>query len=163
MRSAGIQSNRRAQWAPKRGRPGCRLPLSVFCARSPAMTLSGDVGRSTQRGHSIPVLETKRLTLRAPRHEDVKAIAVLANDRRIAENTTRIPHPYRLADAEEFVANVNRRVGEACFVLMLDGTLIGACGIDPRDEGAELGYWLRAGPWGPRGSHAAGRAGGAQA
>ena len=112
------------------------------------MTLSEDVERSTQREHSIPVLETKRLTLRAPRHEDVKAIAVLANDRRIAENTTRIPHPYRVADAEEFVANVNRRVGEACFVLMLDGTLIGACGIDPRDEGAELGYWLGAGYWG---------------
>jgi RimJ/RimL family protein N-acetyltransferase len=112
------------------------------------MTLSEDVERSTRREHSIPVLETKRLTLRAPRHEDVKAIAVLANDRRIAENTTRIPHPYRLADAEEFVAHVNLRDGEACFVLMLDGTLIGACGIDPRDEGAELGYWLGAGYWG---------------
>jgi RimJ/RimL family protein N-acetyltransferase len=65
------------------------------------MTPSEDVGTSTQRERSIPVLETKRLTLRAPRHEDVKAITVLANDRRIAENTTRIPHPYRLADAEE--------------------------------------------------------------
>ena len=31
---------------------------------------------------------------------------------------------------------------------MLDGTLIGACGIDPRDEGTELGYWLGAGYWG---------------
>ena len=112
------------------------------------MTLSEDVGTSTQHERSIPVLETKRLTLRAPRHEDVKAITVLANDRRIAENTTRLPHPYRLADAEEFVANVNLRDGEACFVLMLDGTLIGACGIDPRDEGTELGYWLGAGYWG---------------
>jgi hypothetical protein len=55
------------------------------------MTLSEDVGTSIQRERSIPVLETKRLTLRAPRHEDVKAITVLANDRRIAENTTRIP------------------------------------------------------------------------
>ena len=73
---------------------------------------------------------------------------MLANDRRIAENTTRIPHPYRLADAEQFVATVNQRDGEACFVIMLDGTLIGACGIDPRDDGAELGYWLGAGYWG---------------
>ena len=31
------------------------------------MTLSEDVGTSTQRERSIPVLETKRLTLRAPR------------------------------------------------------------------------------------------------
>jgi RimJ/RimL family protein N-acetyltransferase len=112
------------------------------------MTLSEEADRSTRRERSIPVLATKRLTFRAPRHEDVKAIAVLANDRRIAENTTRIPHPYRLADAEAFVANVNLRDGEACFVLILDGTLIGACGIDPRDEGAELGYWLGAGHWG---------------
>ncbi len=112
------------------------------------MTPLEDVDTSTRRERSIPVLETKRLTLRAPRHEDVKAIAVLANDRRLAENTARIPHPYRLTDAEQFVANVNQRDGEACFVLMLDGILIGACGIDPRDEGAELGYWLGAGYWG---------------
>jgi RimJ/RimL family protein N-acetyltransferase len=112
------------------------------------MTLSEDVLAETRREHSIPVLETERLTLRAPRHEDVKAIAVLANDRRIAENTARIPDPYRVADAEQFVATVNQRDGEACFVMMLDGTLIGACGIDPRDDGAELGYWLGAGYWG---------------
>jgi RimJ/RimL family protein N-acetyltransferase len=112
------------------------------------MTLSEEVLAETRRERSIPVLETERLTLRAPCHEDVKAIAVLANDRRIAENTTRIPHPYRLADAEQFVATVNQRDGEACFVIMLDGTLIGACGIDPRDDGAELGYWLGAGYWG---------------
>jgi RimJ/RimL family protein N-acetyltransferase len=112
------------------------------------MTLSDEALTETRRERSIPVLETERLTLRAPRHEDVKAIAVLANDRRIAENTARIPHPYCVADAEQFVATVNRRDDEACFVLMLNGTLIGACGIDPRDDGAELGYWLGAGYWG---------------
>jgi RimJ/RimL family protein N-acetyltransferase len=112
------------------------------------MTLSNEVLTETRRERSIPVLETERLTLRAPRHEDVKAIAVLADDRRIAENTARIPHPYGVADAEQFVANVNRRDDEACFVLMLNGTLIGACGIDARDDGAELGYWLGAGYWG---------------
>jgi RimJ/RimL family protein N-acetyltransferase len=132
----------------EKGETGMPAPLFAFIRRSPEMTLSEDVDTSTQRERSIPVLETKRLTLRAPRHEDVKAITMLANDRRIAENTARIPHPYRLADAEQFVANVNRRDGEACFVLMLDGTLIGACGIDPRDEGAELGYWLGASYWG---------------
>jgi RimJ/RimL family protein N-acetyltransferase len=47
-----------------------------------------------------PVLETERLILRAPRLADSKAIATLVNDRRIAENTARIPHPYSLADAK---------------------------------------------------------------
>jgi RimJ/RimL family protein N-acetyltransferase len=112
------------------------------------MTLSEEVLADTRRERCIPVLETERLTLRAPRHEDVKAIAVLANDRRIAENTARIPHPYRVADAEQFVSTVNQRDGETCFVLMLNGTLIGACGIDPRDDGVELGYWLGVGYWG---------------
>jgi RimJ/RimL family protein N-acetyltransferase len=112
------------------------------------MTLSDEVFTDSRRERCIPVLETERLTLRAPRHEDVKAIAVLANDRRIAENTARIPHPYCVADAEQFVTTVNQRDGETCFVLMLNGTLIGACGIDPRDDGAELGYWLGAGYWG---------------
>jgi RimJ/RimL family protein N-acetyltransferase len=57
------------------------------------MTLSEEVLAATRRERSIPVLETERLTLRAPCHEDVKAIAALANDRRLAENTTRIPYP----------------------------------------------------------------------
>ena len=111
------------------------------------MTLSEQV-HATPRERCIPVLETERLTLRVPRLEDVKAIAVLANDRRIAENTARMPHPYGVDDAEQFVSAVNRRDGEACFVIMLDGTLIGVCGIDPRDDGAELGYWLGRGYWG---------------
>jgi hypothetical protein len=38
---------------------------------------------------SIPVLETERLQLRAPHLGDVKIVAALANDRRIAENTAK--------------------------------------------------------------------------
>jgi len=112
------------------------------------MTLLEDVFDETRRERCIPVLETERLTLRAPRHEDVKVIAVLANDRRIAENTARIPHPYGVGDAEQFVTAVNKRDGEACFVIMLDETLIGACGIEPREDALELGYWLGARFWG---------------
>ena len=48
---------------------------------------------STLREASSCVLETERLTLRRPTLADVKAIAQLANDRRIAENTRRLPHP----------------------------------------------------------------------
>ena len=60
------------------------------------MTLQ-EIPSESFRERSIPVLETERLVLRAPRLGDVKAVAVLANDRRIAENTARIPHPYRAA------------------------------------------------------------------
>ena len=111
------------------------------------MTLPEEV-LETARERCIPVLATERLTLKVPRREDVKAIAGLANDRRVAINTARIPHPYRLADAEQFVGAVNGREGEACFVIMLGDTLIGACGIDPREDAPELGYWLGARYWG---------------
>ena len=98
---------------------------------------------------SIPVLETKRLALRAPRLGDAKTVAALANDRRIAENTARIPHPYKVADAEGFITGVNKAGGEAAFLITLhDDTIIGAVGLANQDSTPELGYWLGAAYWG---------------
>lgn len=101
-------------------------------------------------GRSIAVLETKRLVLRAPQLVDAKAVAAIANDRRIAENTARIPHPYRMADAEGWIAGSNTQPGEATFLIALaDGTVVGGCGFDLRDGTApEIGYWLGARHWG---------------
>ena len=95
----------------------------------------------------IPVLETERLVLRAPRLADAKAIARHVNDRRIAENTARIPHPYGVADAEQFLAEVNRQDGKATFAIVLKGEIIGMCGLEPREAAAELGYWLGVPYW----------------
>ena len=97
----------------------------------------------------IAVLETKRLVLRAPRLEDAKAIAAIANDRRIAENTARIPHPYRQSDAEAWIAGTNLEPGEETYAITLGGTIIGGCGFDLRDGPTpEIGYWLGAKHWG---------------
>jgi len=112
------------------------------------MTLTEDAVKPTQRERSIPILETERLMLRAPRHEDAKAIARVVNDRRITENTSRIPHPYGLDDAKEFIGAVNRRDGEAAFIILFEGRLIGGCGVDPREDGPEIGYWLGVPHWG---------------
>jgi RimJ/RimL family protein N-acetyltransferase len=119
------------------------------------MTLLEPIAAESLREASIPVLETERLVLRAPRLEDAERIAMLANERRIAENTARIPHPYALADAEAFLAAANRSDRETAFLIALaDGTLIGACGLELREgPGAagtmpELGYWLGAAYWG---------------
>jgi RimJ/RimL family protein N-acetyltransferase len=87
------------------------------------------------RAVSVPVLETTRLSLRAPCREDAKALAALANEFRVAVNTARLPHPYRVEEADEFIAAANAREGEACFVVIRDGRLIGACSIDPRERG----------------------------
>jgi RimJ/RimL family protein N-acetyltransferase len=114
------------------------------------MTLLEELPRGSFRERSIPVLETKRLTLRAPRLKDAKAVAVLANDRRIAENTARIPHPYKLTDAESFSAGTNTADGEAVFlVTQRDGSVMGACGVTVADgQPPELGYWLGVPFWG---------------
>jgi RimJ/RimL family protein N-acetyltransferase len=112
------------------------------------MTLSAEAFGQTRRERGIAVLETARLTLRPPCRSDVKAIVKLANDRRIAENTARIPHPYSVAHAREFIGSVNKRAGEACFLVTLDDAPIGACGIDPRQDGPEIGYWLGVQYWG---------------
>ena len=102
--------------------------------------------RAKQR--SIPVLETERLRLRAPRRGDIEVLARLANERRVAENTARIPHPYGIDDAEQFIAAVNRQDGEATFVIMLDGEPIGVGSVEPRESGPEIGYWLGVPYWG---------------
>jgi RimJ/RimL family protein N-acetyltransferase len=113
------------------------------------MTLLEEIPSETFHEASIPVLETERLTLRAPRFADAKTVATLANDRRIAENTARIPHPYNTSDAEGFIAGANKAGGECVFLITLrDGTVIGACGIVRQDGAPELGYWLGVGYWG---------------
>jgi RimJ/RimL family protein N-acetyltransferase len=114
------------------------------------MTLLEERPAEALREQSIPVLETERLILRPPRLEDAKAIAALANDRRIAENTARIPHPYRVADAEAFIAGVNVPGGETVFLITdLGDTILGGCGVGVLDgQGPELGYWLGVAFWG---------------
>ena len=76
-------------------------------------------------------------------------MVALANDRRIAENTARIPHPYKLADAECFIGGANKGAADAVFLITLhDRTIIGACGVTALDDQAELGYWLGVPYWG---------------
>ena len=95
------------------------------------------------------VLETERLTLRRPTLADVKAIARLANDRRIAENTRRLPHPYLQEHAVEFVRAIAEDRRETVFLIENNFTPIGMTGIDWREQDApELGYWLGVEYWG---------------
>jgi len=114
------------------------------------MTLLDGVAADAFLNTKLPVLETARLVLRAPQLDDAEALTSLINDRRIAENTARIPHPYTLADAEGFIASANKENGRASFVTTLaDGTIIGGCGVG-RLSGTdpEIGYWLGVPYWG---------------
>ncbi len=112
------------------------------------MTRATEVLARSDEARGIPVLKTERLTLRAPHLDDAKAMARFAGDRRVAENTARIPHPFTVDDAEQFIAEVNTDAGEAIFVITREGEVIGACGVEPRAGGAEIGYWLGVPFWG---------------
>ncbi len=53
-----------------------------------------------------PQLQSERLTLRAPETADAHAIAHLANNINVASKLSRMPHPYTVADAANFIARV---------------------------------------------------------
>jgi RimJ/RimL family protein N-acetyltransferase len=108
-----------------------------------------DIPTPALREPSRGVLETERLTLRRPTLADVKAIARLANDRRIAENTRRLPHPYSQDHAVEFVRGTASDRREAAFLIESNHAPIGMTGINWRDQDTpELGYWLGVEYWG---------------
>ena len=95
------------------------------------------------------VLETERLLLRRPTLADVKAIAGLANDRRIAENTRRLPHPYLQDHAVDFVRAIARAGNDVAFLIENNFVPIGMVGLNfGTRETPELGYWLGVEHWG---------------
>jgi len=100
---------------------------------------------------SVPILESERLVLRAPQLADAPAIAALANNRRVAEMTASIPYPYRLADAEAWIAGLPEKSPGFVFALFerKGGAFVGACGYGIRDEAIpEIGYWIGEPLWG---------------
>ena len=115
------------------------------------MTLLEEIPSETFCEACIPVLETKRLAMRAPTLADAKSVATLANDRRIAENSARIPFPYQLADAESFIAGANKGGGEFAFVItMHDETVVGVIALTRHElsQELELCLWLGVAYWG---------------
>ncbi|WNV07595.1 GNAT family N-acetyltransferase [Tardiphaga sp. 709] len=108
-----------------------------------------DIPTPTLRETRGCVLETERLALRKPTLADVKAIAHLANDRRIAEMTRRLPFPYQHDHAVDFVNSLSETASDSVFLIELDRRPIGMVGIDWREvESPELGYWLGVDHWG---------------
>jgi len=94
-------------------------------------------------------LKTERLLLRAPIASDAKTIARLANDRRIAENLRRLPHPYSRSDAEAYLDMVAREDRERVFLIEADSAPVGMIGLDfGQQDGPEIGYWFGVPHWG---------------
>jgi len=99
-----------------------------------------------------PTIETRRLTLRAPATADVAPLATLCDNHAIARMTTRMPWPYRPADAEGFVTRCQSLdwVRNATFAIELeDEGLVGVLGFFTPETGPlEVGYWIGQPYWG---------------
>ena len=96
---------------------------------------------------------TGRLILRVPEAGDAPDIARLANDRRIVDMTSRMPYPYRLEDAVEWIEKcATPGLDESTFALIekTSGKFIGACGFGATGDGPEIhiGYWIGVPFWG---------------
>ena len=91
-------------------------------------------------------IETERLVLRKLCPADAVWVAELANDVEVARMTTRVGHPYRLADAEAFLDAMHAADPQSDRPLLIEHRRFGPIGMTgfhrSEDRHAELGYWL---------------------
>lgn len=93
-------------------------------------------------------IKTKRLILRPLESADAERIAELGGDWDVASMTARMPYPYTVAAAHQWIGGLD--AGEKVYGIELDGKLIGVTGFTPAPDrrSAEIGYWLGKAYWG---------------
>ncbi len=92
-------------------------------------------------------VKTARLKLRLVRGGDTGRIAELGGDWDVASMTSRMPHPYSLEAARQWVDSLED--DEYVRAIEHNGELVGICGYLPDGNGAaEIGYWLGKPYWG---------------
>ena len=97
---------------------------------------------------SRPDLATARLSLRRPAERDGEAIISIVGDWDVARRLARVPHPYGPDDARFFLERVVPAEWVWAITLRGEDRLLGAVGLTPEEETAELGYWLSQAHWG---------------
>jgi RimJ/RimL family protein N-acetyltransferase len=84
--------------------------------------------------------------------EDAVALAGAIGDEAIARNLANVPWPYRVRDAEAFLASPRDPVLPSLLIFERSPgalQLAGACGLGRRPSGAvEMGYWIARPFWG---------------
>lgn len=99
-----------------------------------------------------PVIETRRLRLRAPEGRDLPRVAELAADYDIARMTLRMPHPFTSEDARAFLersVGQDRRRDNTFVIELEDEGAVGVMGFfHDADPYPEMGYWIGRPYWG---------------
>lgn len=101
----------------------------------------------------------QRLLLRAPNASDATQLANLANNPKVASQTSNMPHPYGASEAADWIAAASEKRADRCaYVIILkaesnngESEIIGACSYGKPSagyEGFEIGYWLGEPYWG---------------
>ena len=105
---------------------------------------------------------TPRLLLRPGFPEDAPALAAAIADQAIVRNLATAPWPYRMRDAEAYLASPRDPVLPSFLIFERTSgapQLAGACGLGRRPSGSvELGYWIARAHWGRGFATEAGRA-----
>jgi RimJ/RimL family protein N-acetyltransferase len=95
---------------------------------------------------------TPRLLLRPGFPEDAPALAAALADEAIARNLATVPWPFRMRDAEAFLASPRDPVLPSLLIFERTGgapRLVGSCGLGRRPSGAvEMGTWIARPFWG---------------
>jgi [ribosomal protein S5]-alanine N-acetyltransferase len=92
-------------------------------------------------------MKSPRLTYRELGFEDAARIALLAGEWDVARMTARVPYPYTLTQAHQWIGSIGG--DEFVRAIERNGELIGAVGYVRSDSGsAEIGYWIGKPWWG---------------
>lgn len=117
--------------------------------------LSAAFGSWRPRQALAPVIDTDRMVLRPLDPGDDSAIAGYLGDAEVARWLVRVPHPFTIEDAGDFVSQ-SRLTGDAgtaatlAMVLRGDGRarLRGVVALHSLDGRPEIGFWLGRPYWG---------------
>lgn len=94
------------------------------------------------------IIKTKKFVLRPFRKGDEMSLAKNINNKKIYRGTLRIPYPYTLKDAKEWVRknlkeNKKKKPKEINFAIDINGEVVGGIGFEKIEtHQAEIGYWL---------------------
>jgi 8-oxo-dGTP diphosphatase len=107
-------------------------------------------GAEPDPGRAVPRIETPRLSLRAVTLADAPWIERYVSDWDVARHTARIPHPYPVGGAVDFIRSLDPKDGPTFAVERReDREPVGLIGLELEGPGeAEAGYWIGKPFWG---------------
>jgi ribosomal-protein-alanine N-acetyltransferase len=98
---------------------------------------------------SIPLLNTKRLLLRAFDVSDAPAVYEIMKNPAIADTTLKIPYPYPAGAAEQWISSHHNGVAAGsdyhwAIERLKDGVVVGSIGlhVESAHKRGSLGYWI---------------------